>query len=152
MKDTDKVTLTIGQLKKLISESIVDDDVITIPEDLMSNEKWQEEFMGWADEHFDGDVYNSLVSDDEEEVEGTQRDVDSFDVYRYSEQQAIDYDAFWDKLLQAISDDFTPNEKVNADDMINYITKTGRKIAEYAFENYEVDDEDLIYRGSFGGW
>jgi hypothetical protein len=146
MNDKDKVTMTIGQLKKLVSEAM-DNDVLTIPENLTENGDWQEKFMAWADEQFNGSVYDSLVSDIEDEYDGAQRDLDDWDVYRYSEQDAIDVDEFWDNLFDKISDDFDAGEKVDASDMIEFIKKAGSEVVDDAMENFEPDDDYLIHRG-----
>lgn len=127
------------------------EDVITIPKNLgefgRQFNKEQEDFINWANKQFNGNVYDSLVSDRLQEVDGTRLDVDDWQTYKFSEQTAIDEENFLRSLLETIDGEFGPNEQVPVSKMVEFIKKEGRKIAETAFEEFEPSDDFLVYRG-----
>ena len=56
----------------------------TSPEEtikISSTPSEEEDFIKWADDKLGGSAYDKIVSDEPIEVEGTQRDLDDFDLY-----------------------------------------------------------------------
>ena len=108
----------------------------------------EEKFIEWADAQFNGSAYDKIVSDEKEEVEGMQRDLDDFDIYRYSQQDALDEDSFWDKIFEYMLQEFGDNGvDVPDDEMLNWLERQGESIAIDAFENFDPSEEFCIHVG-----
>lgn len=67
---------------------------ITTPDD--NDENDLERFREEVDALFNGSAYDEFVPDEYEEVEGAQRDLDDWDVYRINLQSTIDEESFWE--------------------------------------------------------
>lgn len=103
---------------------------------------------------FDGDTYDQFVPDKYEDVDGTQRDVDDWDVYSVNYQDTITEDEFWDRLFEELPAKFGPGVDVRASELYGAVWELGEKIAQDAWENYDPDESQMTYRGRmrWGGY
>ena len=108
---------------------------------------FEEDFITWADSKFKGGVYSNVVSDEAEEVEGTQRDLDDFDIYRYSQQDALDEETFWDRIFEKMYDEYPDGKELPAEKILHWLKVAGEEIAIDAFENFDAGEEYCVHVG-----
>ena len=109
----------------------------------------EEEFIKWADSNFGGSAYDNIVSNEPEEVEGAQRDLDDFDMYEYSQQDALDEEDFWEKIFEKMHEDFEDGQEIQANEIIGWLENEGETIAVDAFENFDAGEEYCTHVGHY---
>lgn len=132
-------------LESAEDEESKEEDVVVTPHE--KNKAEEEEFIEQADKLFKGGVYDAVVSSTRHRVEGVQCDFDDYDVYEYSEQDAIDEEEFWEKIFDALWGPFDEGQRVPADIMKKWLERVGKEIAKDAFDNFEPDGEYLVHAG-----
>lgn len=142
-----QISEAISHWKKILEDmdGASPEETIKIP----STPSEEEDFMDWADDKLGGSAYDKIVSDEPEEVEGAQRDLDDFDLYKYSQQDALDEDEFWEKILEGVHEDFDDGEEVQASRVISWLERKGKSIAEDAFENFDPGEEYCVHVGFY---
>lgn len=120
---------------------------ITIPDD--NNNTDMKRFEKEIDALFGGNVYAAFVPDEYEEIEGAQRDLDDWDVYRINLQNTIDEKSFWEQIYDRLYEDYGANQTVKASELTFWFDNAGSEIAEDALKKYEPDEDELIHRGVY---
>lgn len=120
---------------------------ITIPDS--DNSADMERFKKEIDALFGGSVYDTFVPDEYEEIEGAQRDLDDWDVYRINLRSTIDEDGFWERIYDKLYEDYDANQTEKASELVFWFDKVGSEIAEDALENYEPGEDELIHHGVY---
>ena len=134
-----QISEAISHWQKILEDmdSASPEETIKIP----STPSEEEDFIKWADDKFGGSAYDKIVSDEPIEVEGTQRDLDDFDLYEYSQRDTLNEEDFWDKIFERIHEDFDDGEVVQASRVISWLERNGESIAIDAFENFDAGEE-----------
>ena len=122
---------------------------IMTPDDNDKNDL--QRFRNEVDALFNGSAYDEFVPNEYEEVEGTRRDLDDWDIYRINLQNTIDEESFWDQIFDRLYDDYSANQKVKASELAFWFEKAGYAVAQEALENYppNEDKDELIHRGVY---
>ena len=94
-------------------------------------------------------LYDWAVPDEYEEVEGAQRDLDDWDVYRINRQETISEEDFYERVAEEMFDNWEPGETVQTKNFAAAISDIAEKISETALEEYEPDEDQLIHRGVY---
>lgn len=149
--ENQKITLTIGQLKRLIKETNetqnnVEDGKFNFDE-LFSEEKMEEldgydcaNILNTVKPKWDAEVQDWL--DEEQEVKGKQTDVDDWDIWEVTPRNVIGDDRVFELLYNIIWewDDVDENGMANVTDIAN---KWSEELSK-AFDDADLDDIEKV--------